>query len=82
MRDYATLIEAIRDANIPCHIAAKIDVGKTDPWMTDLRDVDQLPPHITFGPEAVSRVARRCTRARASSCCRSTRPTPTTASPR
>jgi glycosyltransferase involved in cell wall biosynthesis len=51
MRDYATLIEAIRDANIRCHIAAKIDVGKTDPWMTDLRDVDKLPPHITFGPK-------------------------------
>ncbi len=49
MRDYATLIEAIRDLNVPCHIAAKIDVGKKDPWMTDLRDADKLPPHITFG---------------------------------
>lgn len=51
MRDYATLIEAIRDLPVPCHIAAKIDVGKTDPWMTDLRDVDKLPPHITVGPK-------------------------------
>jgi glycosyltransferase involved in cell wall biosynthesis len=49
MRDYATLVDAIRDRNIPCHIAAKVDVGKTDPWMTDLRDLDKLPPHITVG---------------------------------
>jgi glycosyltransferase involved in cell wall biosynthesis len=49
MRDYATLVNAIRDVNVPCHIAAKIDVGKTDAWMTDLRDADSLPPHITTG---------------------------------
>jgi glycosyltransferase involved in cell wall biosynthesis len=49
MRDYATLVEAIRDWNVPCHIAAKVDVGKKDPWMTDLRDAHALPPHITLG---------------------------------
>jgi glycosyltransferase involved in cell wall biosynthesis len=49
MRDYATLVTAIRDWHVPCHIAAKVDIGKTDPWMTDLRDADRLPPHITVG---------------------------------
>jgi glycosyltransferase involved in cell wall biosynthesis len=49
MRDYATLIEAMRDLDVRCHIAAKIDVGKTDQWMTDLRDPTALPPHITTG---------------------------------
>jgi glycosyltransferase involved in cell wall biosynthesis len=49
MRDYATLIEAIRDFPVPCHIAAKVDFGKTDRWMTDLRDPASLPPHITTG---------------------------------
>jgi glycosyltransferase involved in cell wall biosynthesis len=49
MRDYATLLKAISDLNVPCHIAAKVDVGKTDQWMTDLRDPQRLPPHITFG---------------------------------
>jgi glycosyltransferase involved in cell wall biosynthesis len=49
MRDYATLVEAIRDWNVPCHIAAKVDAGKIDPWMTDLRDASSLPPHITVG---------------------------------
>jgi glycosyltransferase involved in cell wall biosynthesis len=49
MRDYATLVEAMRDLIVPCHIAAKIDIGKTDRWMTDLRDPTALPPHITLG---------------------------------
>jgi glycosyltransferase involved in cell wall biosynthesis len=49
MRDYSTLIEAIRDGNVPCHIAAKVDVGKKDQWMTDLREARGLPPHITVG---------------------------------
>jgi glycosyltransferase involved in cell wall biosynthesis len=49
MRDYSTLIAALRDLNVPCHIAAKVDVGKTDQWMTDLRDPSALPPHITVG---------------------------------
>jgi glycosyltransferase involved in cell wall biosynthesis len=49
MRDYATLIEAVRDWNVPCHIAAKVDVGKTDPWMTDLANAGPLPAHLTIG---------------------------------
>jgi glycosyltransferase involved in cell wall biosynthesis len=49
MRDYATLLEAARDLSIPCHIAAKVDVGKVDQWMTDLRDPGAFPPHITIG---------------------------------
>ena len=51
MRDYATLVEAIRDWDVPCHIAAKVDPGKRDQWMTDLRDVEVLPGHITVGPK-------------------------------
>ena len=49
MRDYSTLVEAIRGLSVPCHIAAKVDIGKTDQWMTDLRDPTVLPPHITVG---------------------------------
>jgi glycosyltransferase involved in cell wall biosynthesis len=49
LRDYATLVAAIRDWTVPCHIAAKVDVGKKDRWMTDLRDASSLPPHITLG---------------------------------
>jgi len=49
MRDYSTLLTAMQDLNIPCHIAAKVDVGKIDQWMTDLRDPTKLPSHITTG---------------------------------
>jgi glycosyltransferase involved in cell wall biosynthesis len=49
MRDYATLIQALHGVKVPCHIAAKIDVGKTDQWMTDLRDPSSLPTHVTIG---------------------------------
>ena len=49
MRDYSTLIEAIRDGTVPCHIAAKVDVGKRDQWMADLGQAQTLPPHITVG---------------------------------
>jgi glycosyltransferase involved in cell wall biosynthesis len=49
MRDYATLVEAIRDWDVPCHIATKVDPGKTDHWMSDLREPETLPRHITVG---------------------------------
>jgi glycosyltransferase involved in cell wall biosynthesis len=49
MRDYSTLIDAIKDWPIRCHIAAKVDVGKTDQWMSDIPDPAELPTHITFG---------------------------------
>jgi glycosyltransferase involved in cell wall biosynthesis len=52
MRDYSTLVNAIADWNVHCHIAAKVDAGKTDPWMRDLRDIGALPPHITVGSKA------------------------------
>jgi glycosyltransferase involved in cell wall biosynthesis len=62
MRDYSTLIEAIKDLPIRCHIAAKVDVGKTDQWMSDIPDPAELPTHITFGtrpfPELRSLYAR------------------------
>jgi hypothetical protein len=51
MRDYSTLIEAIGDSTVPCHIAAIVDVGKTDRWMTDLGHARTLPPHMTIGPK-------------------------------
>jgi glycosyltransferase involved in cell wall biosynthesis len=49
MRDYSTLIEAIRDWNVPCHIAAKVDAGKRDQWIADLDHTRTLPPHVTIG---------------------------------
>jgi glycosyltransferase involved in cell wall biosynthesis len=49
MRDYGTLVEAMRGLPIPCHIAAKPYPGKRDDWMDTLRHSEPLPPHMTFG---------------------------------
>ena len=49
MRDYATLIEAIRDWPVPFHVAANAEAGRSDRWMSDLRSMGPLPPHITMG---------------------------------
>ena len=51
MRDYGTLVKALRDLNIPCHIAAggSINTTKKDQWITDLAEGGPLPPHITIG---------------------------------
>jgi len=52
MRDYGTLIRAIRDLPIPCHVAAGGQtVGKKDAWMKDVEKAQPLPSHITFGSE-------------------------------
>jgi glycosyltransferase involved in cell wall biosynthesis len=64
MRDYSTLIEAIRDWNVPCHIAAKVDVGKKDQWMTDLGHTRALPPHITIGAKPVTELRTLYSRSR------------------
>jgi glycosyltransferase involved in cell wall biosynthesis len=64
MRDYATLVEAIRGWNVPCHIAAKVDVGKKDPWMIDLRHADALPPHVTVGSKGYLDLRRLYARSR------------------
>jgi glycosyltransferase involved in cell wall biosynthesis len=47
MRDYPTLVEAIRPLGIPCHIAAGGGQGLGNPWMhLDERD---LPDAVTLG---------------------------------
>ena len=48
MRDYGTLIRAIRDLNVRCHIAASGTVpGKKDKWIKAIEDASPLPSHIT-----------------------------------
>jgi glycosyltransferase involved in cell wall biosynthesis len=49
MRDYGTLIEALRGTDIPCHIAAGTVRDVANPWLDRLRG-DQLPPRtVTVG---------------------------------
>jgi|GEM_PF-176843 len=52
MRDYATLVDALRTLDIPCHIAAggQLSVGKDDSWKEALGKDASLPPNVTAGP--------------------------------
>jgi glycosyltransferase involved in cell wall biosynthesis len=49
MRDYVTLVRAIRDLPIPCHIGVSVIPGVKDAWITELEKEGDLPPHITVG---------------------------------
>lgn len=52
MRDYATLVEALRGSAIPCHIAAGGQgARKKDPWINTLSRADALPTNVTVGPK-------------------------------
>jgi glycosyltransferase involved in cell wall biosynthesis len=54
MRDYATLVEALRGTGIPCHIAAggQASRRKKDPWVRTLSRTETLPPNVTVGPKS------------------------------
>jgi glycosyltransferase involved in cell wall biosynthesis len=52
MRDYATLVAAIRDWPVPFHIAANAEAGRRDRWVSDLRGIGALPPQLTIGPRS------------------------------
>ena len=47
MRDYPTLVEALRGTNLPCHIAAGALRAADNPWLSRL-DTD-LPRNVTLG---------------------------------
>jgi glycosyltransferase involved in cell wall biosynthesis len=49
MRDYATLIAALRELPVPCHIAANTRPGIRDRWVRDVEAASPLPSHITVG---------------------------------
>jgi glycosyltransferase involved in cell wall biosynthesis len=49
MRDFGTMIEALRGLNIPCHIAAWAAPWKKDPWVADLEKQGPLPEGLTIG---------------------------------
>jgi glycosyltransferase involved in cell wall biosynthesis len=49
LRDYATLIRALRDLEVRCHIAAKLVPWKRDAWVEEVKTEEPLPPHLTIG---------------------------------
>ncbi|MBI4547783.1 MAG: glycosyltransferase family 4 protein [Ignavibacteriae bacterium] len=52
MRDYPTLIEAMRGLDIRCHIAAAKPRGKTYSTITAIEKIGQLPPNVTAEPKS------------------------------
>jgi len=64
MRDYGTLIESLRDTDIPCHIAAKAYPGKDDKWIDLLSRKDAIPQHVSVGPKNPVELRRLFARAR------------------
>ncbi|WP_445665949.1 glycosyltransferase family 4 protein [Fodinibius sp. AD559] len=49
MRDYPTLVEALRELHIPCHIAVGAARGEIFDTVKKLYDIDELPEHISVG---------------------------------
>lgn len=49
MRDYPTLIGAIRGLDIPCHIAAGINRGKLYDTVAAIHSIPELPANLTVG---------------------------------
>jgi len=54
MRDFGTLIEAVKELDIRCHIAAGAVQGKIDPWMEDVRKAEGLHKNISIGKKNYS----------------------------
>ena len=58
-RDYATLIEAIRDLDIRCHIATRIklsgeDIRDYEVTRTSLAQISSIPNNVTYQPASVA----------------------------
>ncbi len=66
MRDYTTLIEALRGLDIRCHIAANIVPGRRRPdsWVRALEHAGPLPSHITIGPKTPEQLRELYARSR------------------
>jgi glycosyltransferase involved in cell wall biosynthesis len=49
MRDYGTLVDALRNCEVRCHIAANAVSGKRDRWIDDIEKAKPFPSWITIG---------------------------------
>ncbi len=66
MRDYATLIEALRPLDIPCHIAVGTTIfgTTTDRWWRQSLAQETLPPSVTVGPKSFTELRELYARSR------------------
>jgi glycosyltransferase involved in cell wall biosynthesis len=49
MRDYPTVVEAVRGSGVPCHIAAGTIRHMGNPWLARLEQGEALPAEVTVG---------------------------------
>lgn len=52
MRDYPTLIEALKGTGIPCHLAIGRSRGELFDTIQRVYDMDEIPSNITIGPKS------------------------------
>jgi len=64
MRDYPTLIAALADLPIPCHIAAGTMRGVISPWVKAIDGGGPLPAHVTVGKRSFAELRRLYARSR------------------
>jgi len=51
-RDYPTLVNALSNLNIPCHIAAGASRGEIFETIKKLHEIRDIPDHVTVGPKS------------------------------
>ncbi|MBA4313282.1 MAG: hypothetical protein C0417_11710 [Chlorobiaceae bacterium] len=64
MRDYPTLIEALRGLDIRCHIATGMTRGKLYDTVKALYDINDIPPNVTIGKKNYSELRELYARSR------------------
>jgi len=52
-RDYPTLVDALRQVKIPCHIAAGASRGEIFNTVKKLHEIDDIPDWVTVGPKSL-----------------------------
>lgn len=64
MRDYPTLIEAMRGLSVPCHIAAGTLIRKNTRWEKAVQNPKTLPPNVTVGRKSPMEIRELYARSR------------------
>jgi glycosyltransferase involved in cell wall biosynthesis len=64
MRDYGTLIKAMKGLNIRCHIAASAVPGKKDVWMQAVQNAGPNIPNVTVGKKSYGELRELYARSR------------------
>lgn len=64
MRDYPTLVEALRPLDIPCHFAVGKSRGEIFQTVRELYEVDEIPANITTGPKSYQELRELYARSR------------------